>query len=230
MKNICILGAGGSAINIIKEIAKIINIEKILRNIKESTNIKYGLISSSLEDIHRAQDYGLDILINEQVSSNKDAYKPVMNRKITRKIEYLAIGEKTCNGLSAFASTEIAEKAFYESEKNIDGFLKQLLENVDLVIFVACFGGGNGTGLAPLLLQKVADMKIKNISIIGKPFNFEGEKRLETFNQGIEKLKNITDKIVIIDSEPKEKSIIQIFKKRDLEFAKKVEEIIKNNI
>ena len=73
-------------------------------------------------------------------------------------------------------------------------------------------------------------MKIKNISIIGKPFNFEGEKRLETFNQGIEKLKNITDKIVIIDSEPKEKSIIQIFKKRDLEFAKKVEEIIKNNI
>lgn len=223
MKNICILGAGGSSINIIKEIA----MQMKLEGIKDITNIKFGLISTSLEDIHRAQDYGLDILINKQVESNEDAYEPIINRQITREIEYVAIGENTCRGLGTSASLEIAEKAFYESEKNIDSFLKQLLDNIDLVIFVASFGGGNGTVLAPLLVQKVKNMNIENISIIGKPFDFEGEKRLEVFNQGIDNLKNATDKIIIIDSKQNKESIIKIFKERDLEFAKEVIKTIK---
>ena len=162
MKNICVLGVGGSSINIIKEIATQVNIEKI----KDTTNIKYGLISTSLEDIHRAQDCGLDILINKQVDSNKDVYEPVINREITREIEYLAIGEKECKGLGTSASIEKAENAFYESEKNIDVFIKRLLDNIDLVIFVTSFGGGNGTGLIPLLAQKVNNMNINSISII----------------------------------------------------------------
>ena len=108
MKNICILGAGGSSINIMKEIAMQMELERI----KDTTNIKFGLISTSLEDIHRAQDYGLDILINKQVESNKDVYEPIINRQIMREIEYVAIGEKTCRGLGTSASLEIAEKAF----------------------------------------------------------------------------------------------------------------------
>lgn len=223
MKNICVLGAGGSSINIIKEIATQVNIEKI----KDTTNIKYGLISTSLEDIHRAQDYGLDILINKQVNSNQDVYEPVINREITREIEYLAIGEKECKGLGTSASIEKAENAFYESEKNIDVFLKRLLDNIDLVIFVTSFGGGNGTGLIPLLVQKVKDMDIENISIIGKPFDFEGEKRLDNFNKGIEKLKNKTNESIIIDSNSNEESVIEKFKERDKEFAKVVFKIIR---
>lgn len=223
MKNICILGAGGSSVNIIKEIAMQMELERI----KDTTNIKFGLISTSLEDIHRAQDYGLDILINKKVESNEEVYEPIVNRQITREIDYVAIGEKTCKGLGTSASIEIAEKAFNESEKNIDSFLKQLLDNIDLVIFVASFGGGNGTGLIPLLVQKVKDMNIENISIIGKPFDFEGEKRLDTFNKGIEKLKNETNKSIIIDNNPSEESVIKIFKERDLEFAKEVVKIIK---
>ena len=223
MKNICILGAGGSSINMIKEIATQVNIEKI----KDTINIKFGLISTSLEDIHRAQDYGLDILINKQVESNEDVYEPIINRKIARKIDYLAIGEKICNGLGTSASLEIAEKAFYESEKNIDSFLKQLLDNIDLVIFAASFGGGNGTVLVPLLVQKVKDMDIENISIIGKPFDFEGEKRLDNFNKGIEKLKNKTNESIIIDSNSNEESVIEKFKERDKEFAKVVFKIIR---
>lgn len=222
MKNICILGAGGSSANIIKEIA----IQMELERIKDTTNIKFGLISTSIEDIHRVQDYGLDILINKQVESNKDVYEPIINRKITRKIDYLAIGEKTCKGLGTSASLEISEKAFYESEKNIDSFLKQLLDNIDLVIFAASFGGGNGTGIVPLLSQKIKNMNIKGIPIIGKPFEFEGEKRLNTCHQGIENLKSYTDEIIIIDSKTKEETIKKAFKNRDIEFAKKVEKII----
>ena len=223
MKNICILGAGGSSVNIIKEIAMQMELERI----KDTPNIKFGLISTSLEDIHRAQDYGLDILINKQVESNKDVYEPIINRQIMREIEYVAIGEKTCRGLGTSASLEIAEKAFYESEKNIDSFLKQLLDNIDLVIFVASFGGGNGTVLVPLLVQKVKDMDIENISIIGKPFDFEGEKRLDNFNKGIEKLKNKTNESIIIDSNSNEESVIEKFKERDKEFAKVVFKIIR---
>lgn len=222
MKNICILGAGGSSINIIKEIAINVNLERIIDN----NNIRFGLISTSAEDIHKAQEYGLDILINKQIYNNKDIYIPVINRKITRQIEYLAIGEKICNGLSTFASIEIAEKAFYESEKNIDIFLKILLEDIDLVILISSFGGGNGTGLVPLLSNKIKNMNIKNSSIIGKPFEFEGEKRLHTYNQGIENLKKYTDKVIIIDSKTKEQSIKKAFKNRDIEFAKKAEEIL----
>lgn len=223
MENICILGAGSSSINIIKEIAIQENLEKI----KDTTNIKFGLISTSLEDIHRAQDYGLDILINKQVESNEDVYESIINRKITRKIDYLAIGEKICKGLGTSASIETAEKAFYESEKNIDIFLKLLLEEIDLVILITSFGGGNGTGIVPLLSHKIKNMNIKNISIIGKPFEFEGEKRLNTCHQGIENLKSYTDEIIIIDSKTKEESIKKAFKNRDIEFAKVVFKIIR---
>lgn len=223
MKNICILGAGSSSIKIIKEIATQVNIGKI----KDTINIKYGLISTNLEDIHRAQGYGLDILINKKAESNEDVFEPVINRKITREIEYLAIGDKECNGLGTFASIEKAEKAFFESEKNIDAFLKQLLDEIDIVIFVASFGGGNGTGLIPLLAQKVKDMNINSISIIGKPFDFEGKKRLETFNIGLENLKNRTNEIIIIDDTPIEKTLITTFEKRDLEFVKEAANFIK---
>ena len=70
-------------------------------------------------------------------------------------------------------------------------------------------------------------MDIENISIIGKPFDFEGEKRLDNFNKGIEKLKNKTNESIIIDSNSNEESVIEKFKERDKEFAKVVFKIIR---
>ena len=70
-------------------------------------------------------------------------------------------------------------------------------------------------------------MNINSISIIGKPFNFEGKKRLDTFNIGLENLKNKTNEIITIDNNLNEESIKKIFEKRDLEFAKEAIKAIK---
>ena len=128
---------------------------------------------------------------------------------------------------------EVTKKAFYESEENIDDFLNKLLIGIDLVIFVCGFGGGNGTGLLPLLVKKINDMNIKSISMIGKPLLIEGNKRLNLFNNGLEELKKVTNEIVVIDSDKVVlssgvSSLIEAFKKVDLEFSNKIIEILKD--
>lgn len=145
----------------------------------------------------------------------------------------MAIGKKTCRGLHSLGDIEVTKKAFYESEENIDDFLNKLLIGIDLVIFVCGFGGGNGTGLLPLLVKKINDMNIKSISMIGKPLLIEGNKRLNLFNNGLEELKKVTNEIVVIDSDKVVlssgvSSLIEAFKKVDLEFSNKIIEILKD--
>lgn len=216
MKKICILGAGCAAINSIGEIANDFDLNYRYR---DKIIISYGFISPHLEEINAAQRLGLD-LVHEEF---KEAYRPIINRKVVRRIDYLAIGKNACKGLPG----QNIAKAFEESEKDIDVFLNKLLKGCNFVILIAGFGGKTGTFLIPKLVKKINNMNIKNMSIIEKPYNFEGQKRIEKYQLGIAELENITDNFTIIDILPSEKnSIIEAFKFRDREIAKTTKQII----
>ncbi len=109
----------------------------------------------------------------------------------------IPIGEKLTKGHGAGADSEKGEKAAEENKEEIANALK----GADLVFVTAGMGGGTGTGAAPIVAKIAKDQGILTIGIVTKPFAFEGKKRMETAERGIEKLRNCVDSLVIIPNE-----------------------------
>ena len=129
----------------------------------------------------------------------------------------IQIGEKITKGLGAGANPEIGEKAANESSDEIE----QALKGADMVFITAGMGGGTGTGAAPVVAQIAKDMGILTVGIVTKPFMFEGRKRMQNAERGIENLKNYVDTLVTIPNDrllqavDKKTSIVDAFKKAD---------------
>ncbi len=109
----------------------------------------------------------------------------------------LAIGEKITRGQGAGANPEIGERAAEESIEEI----KALLDGTDMVFITAGMGGGTGTGAAPVIARVAKEMGILTIGIVTKPFAFEGPRRMKSAEQGIEKLAEFVDSLVVIPNE-----------------------------
>lgn len=115
----------------------------------------------------------------------------------TIKAKKLAIGEKLTKGLGAGANPEIGRQAAEESR----GTIQQLLDGADLVFIAAGMGGGTGTGAAPVVAQIARELGILTIAVVTKPFNFEGTRRMQYAEMGIENLKGNVDALVIVQNE-----------------------------
>ncbi|RUM51059.1 MAG: cell division protein FtsZ [Hydrogenothermus sp.] len=100
------------------------------------------------------------------------------------------------SGIGAGAKPETGKKAFQESLENI----KNILEGADLVFLIAGFGGGTGTGILPEIAKLSKELGILTISVITKPFDFEGVVRGKTAKQGLKELENNTDSYIVIDN------------------------------
>ena len=109
----------------------------------------------------------------------------------------LQIGEKITRGLGAGAEPEIGQKAAEESKGNIS----EILKDTDLVFITAGMGGGTGTGAAPVVAQLAKEMGILTIAVVTKPFSFEGRKRMENSEKGLENLKKYVDTLVVIPND-----------------------------
>ncbi len=107
------------------------------------------------------------------------------------------IGDKLTNGKGAGADPEIGRKAAEESKSQIT----KLLENTDMVFITAGMGGGTGTGAAPIVAELAKEMGILTVGVVTKPFNFEGHRRMQQAEIGIEELKGKVDSLVIIPNE-----------------------------
>ena len=127
------------------------------------------------------------------VAINTDKQALLMS-KATHRIQ---IGEKLTRGLGAGADPQIGEKAAEESKAVITDVLK----DCDLVFITAGMGGGTGTGAAPVVAQIAKEMGILTIAVVTKPFNFEGRKRMENAELGIENLKKHVDTLVVIPND-----------------------------
>ncbi len=129
----------------------------------------------------------------------------------------IQIGEKLTRGLGAGANPDIGEKAAEECKDEI----LQAIKGADMVFVTAGMGGGTGTGAAPVVAKIAKDMGILTVAVVTKPFMFEGRKRMQNAERGIEKLKDSVDTIVTIPNNrliqitDKKASIVDAFKKAD---------------
>lgn len=127
------------------------------------------------------------------VAINTDKQALLMSKAELR----LQIGEKLTRGLGAGADPDIGQKAAEESKASIS----ELLKDCDLVFITAGMGGGTGTGAAPIVAQLAKEMGILTIAVVTKPFGFEGKRRMENADRGIENLRKYVDTLVIIPND-----------------------------
>ncbi len=109
----------------------------------------------------------------------------------------IQIGKELTQGLGAGADPKKGQQAAEESEDE----LRQALEDSHMVFITAGFGGGTGTGAAPIIAKICKDLGILTVAVASKPFSFEGKKREKQALAGIENLHGITDTVIIIPND-----------------------------
>ena len=127
------------------------------------------------------------------VSVNTDK-QALQRSKATHKIQ---IGEKITQGKGAGSHPEVGQKAAEENRDEI----AQVIKGTDMVFITAGMGGGTGTGAAPVVAKIAREMGILTIGIVTKPFAFEGKRRMQQAEKGIEALREHVDSLVIIPNE-----------------------------
>ena len=109
----------------------------------------------------------------------------------------LQLGKNTTGGLGTGGNAQIGEKTAQEIQEDI----KNVLRDSDMVFITAGFGGGTGTGATPVIAQMAKEMGILTVALVTKPFYFEGHKRQQTAEIGIEKLEKSADAIWVIPND-----------------------------
>ena len=100
-------------------------------------------------------------------------------------------------GLGAGAKPEAGRAAAMEAREHIE----EALEGAHMVFITAGMGGGTGTGAAPLVAEVAKQMGILTVAVVTKPFSFEGAKRLQSAESGIEELAGNVDSVIVILNE-----------------------------
>ena len=108
----------------------------------------------------------------------------------------IQIGENEAKGIGAGANPEVGENSAKENAEEIAASLV----NTDLLFLTAGMGGGTGTGALPVIAEMAREMGILTIGIVTKPFNFEGKLREKRAMEGIEKLKQNVDALIVIEN------------------------------
>ena len=109
----------------------------------------------------------------------------------------LQIGQSITEGLGAGANPEIGREAALESKKEIE----DALTGADMVFVTCGLGGGTGTGAAPIVAEIAQDLGALTVGIVTKPFKFEGRKRMEQAEVGLEELKKHVDTLIVIPND-----------------------------
>ena len=147
--------------------------------------------------------------------------------------EKVTIGDNSTKGKGAGAKPEMGSKAASESREKI----AEQLKGADMVFITAGMGGGTGTGAAPSVAEVARDLGVLTVGIVTKPFKFEGRRRMEQAEKGIEALCQHVDSLVIIPNErlhliSKEKlTLLNAFKAADdilRQGVQSISDLIKN--
>ena len=109
----------------------------------------------------------------------------------------IQIGEKLTHGQGAGSDPEVGRKSAEESRAQIS----KALEDTDMVFITAGMGGGTGTGGAPIVAETAREQGILPVGVVTKPFGFEGRRRMQQAEKGIEELQGKVDSLVIIPNE-----------------------------
>jgi len=107
------------------------------------------------------------------------------------------IGLNLTRGLGAWGTPETGKKS---AEESIDD-IKEFLSDADMVFITAGMGWGTGTGAAPIIAQQAREMGILTVWVVTKPFSFEGKRRFEYALEGLEKMKQSVDTLIVIPND-----------------------------
>jgi len=107
------------------------------------------------------------------------------------------LGQKLTRGLGAGGNPAIGQKAAEESRSD----LAQTLQGADLVFIAAGMGGGTGTGAAPVVAEVAKECGALTVGIVTKPFGFEGRRRMRQAEEGIARLSEHVDTLIVIPND-----------------------------
>ena len=108
----------------------------------------------------------------------------------------LVLGKELTKGLGAGGNPEVGQKAALESQEDI----KKAISGADMVFITCGMGGGTGTGAAPLFAKFAKEMGALVVGIVTKPFDFEGRRRMDQANVGVESIKQYVDSLIIVSN------------------------------
>lgn len=149
---------------------------------------------------------------------NTDAQALLMNQAGTK----VQIGENLTRGLGSGGNPAVGESAAEESREKI----KEMLEGSDMVFLTAGMGGGTGTGATPIIAEVAKEVGALTVAVVTKPFMFEGTRRKVSAEEGIEKIKDKVDTLIII---PNQRILEVVDKKLSLMEAFRVADSVLNH-
>ncbi len=129
----------------------------------------------------------------EFIAINTDAQALMLSSAPTR----VRIGEKLTRGLGSGGNPEQGRKAAEESQEA----LYNVLRGADMVFVTGGMGGGTGTGAASIIAQIGRELGALTIGVVTRPFAFEGSRRIQVAEAGIEKLKEQADTLIVIPND-----------------------------
>ena len=109
----------------------------------------------------------------------------------------LPLGSELTGGLGAGGKPEVGEKAALEDKNEI----QRVVQGADMVFITAGMGGGTGTGAAPVIAQVARDMGILTVGVVTKPFDFERNHKMRLAEEGIARLREAVDTLIVIPNQ-----------------------------
>ena len=141
--------------------------------------------------------------VNSMITSNLQGVKfivantDVQSLDSSRAEHKIQLGAQLTEGLGAGADPSVGRDAALE---NIDE-IREALSDSHMVFITAGFGGGTGTGAAPVIAEICKDLGILTVAVVTKPFSFEARKRAKQAEDGINRLRDITDTVITIPND-----------------------------
>ncbi len=117
--------------------------------------------------------------------------------KLSNAENRIPIGSKLTSGLGAGGVPDIGEQAALENKAD----LQNILKGADMVFITAGMGGGTGTGAAPVVAEVAKETGALTVAVVTKPFDFEGKKKMKLAEEGIRKLREAVDTLIIIPNQ-----------------------------
>lgn len=145
--------------------------------------------SNAVNHMYNQGITGVDFVI-----CNTDAQALTLS-PIPNKIQ---LGTTLTEGLGAGANPEVGKNAAIEDIENIKSILQN---NTKMVFITAGMGGGTGTGAAPVIAEVARELGILTVGIVTIPFSFEGRRRKQQADEGLEALRNHVDTLLIINND-----------------------------
>jgi cell division protein FtsZ len=161
--------------------------------------------------------------INNMISSNLQGVKfiaantDLQAMDISKAEVKIQIGEQLTEGLGAGANPQVGRDAALESAE----VLKASLAESHMVFITAGFGGGTGTGAAPVIAGLCKELGILTVAVVTRPFSFEGRRRARQAEEGISALKEVADTVITIPNDrlrglaSKNAKMVDMFKRAD---------------